>query len=141
MPSNASVILAVVFAIIAIFYLVIGILAWRRALPGNGVIGLRVPEVRKEERIWKEAHQVAGPVWALGGVVLLFSAAFAFREIWWLCALAAIVSTGCLSVGANLGARAANLLANHKETPAEPDAPKVNLDAVRRAAQGEDAAQ
>lgn len=141
MPSIVSTVFAVVIALLALFYLVVGILAWRRALPGNGIIGLRVPEVRKEERIWKEAHQVAGPLWAVGGVVLLFSAAFAFRGIWWVTAGTAIVSTVFLSVGANLGARAANLLANHKEAPAEPEAPKVNLDAVRRAAQGKDTEQ
>lgn len=140
MPSIASTVFAVVIALIAVFFIVVGALAWRRALPGNGVIGLRVPEVRKEERIWKEAHQVAGPMWMLAGVALLFSAAFALREIWWLVPLPALASIAFVSIGANLGARAANLLANHKEPQPEPEAPKVNLDAVRRAAQGGDAA-
>lgn len=75
-----TTILGTVLLILAIALLVIGVLAWRRKLPGNPVIGIRVAEVRKSQEIWEAAHQVAGPLWLVGGVALVFGGLVAFAR-------------------------------------------------------------
>lgn len=138
-----TTILGTVLLILAIALLVIGVLAWRRKLPGNPVIGIRVAEVRKSKEIWEAAHQVAGPLWLVGGVALVFGGLVAFRAegwMWLLPALTVIVALAAVGAGANIGARRAAAIdvaqkyeEEHAPTPAAP-APKVDMEALRRAA-------
>lgn len=46
---TAMIVFAVLLLVLAVFTTVVGVLAWRMKLPGNGVIGIRVPEVRKSK--------------------------------------------------------------------------------------------
>ena len=87
-----TTILGTVLLILAIALLVIGVLAWRRKLPGNPVIGIRVAEVRKSKEIWEAAHQVAGPLWLVGGVALVFGGLVAFRAEGWMWLLPALTA-------------------------------------------------
>lgn len=142
-----TTILGTVLLILAIALLVIGVLAWRRKLPGNPVIGIRVAEVRKSKEIWEAAHQVAGPLWLVGGVALVFGGLVAFRAegwMWLLPALTVIVALAAVGAGANIGARRAAAIdvaqkyeEEHAPTPAAP-APKVDMEALRRAADAAD---
>jgi uncharacterized membrane protein len=142
-----TTILGTVLLILAIALLVIGVLAWRRKLPGNPVIGIRVAEVRKSQEIWEAAHQVAGPLWLVGGAALVFGGLVAFRAegwMWLLPVLAVIVALAAVGAGANIGARRAAAIdvaqkyeEEHAPAPAAP-APKVDMDALRRAADAAD---
>lgn len=142
-----TTILGTVLLILAIALLVIGVLAWRRKLPGNPVIGIRVAEVRKSQEIWEAAHQVAGPLWLVGGVALVFGGLVAFRAegwMWLLPVLAVLVALAAVGAGANIGARRAAAIdvaqkyeEEHAPAPAAP-APKVDMDALRRAADAAD---
>lgn len=117
--------------LLAALLLVVGLLATFRKLPGNSVIGLRVEEVRKSKDIWDTAHAVAGPVWAWGGVALIFGGVVALRAqglMWVIPAVAFIVAILAVSVGANLGARAAVLATK----------PKVDVNAMLNAARKAD---
>ena len=77
------------------------------------MIGLRVPEVRKHESTWRQAHRVTGPFWVLAAVAFAIGAAFAFIAYGWmriLVAVAVIAALVSISVGGNFGARAAALV-------------------------------
>ncbi|APQ55153.1 Tryptophan-specific permease, 5-methyltryptophan resistance [Corynebacterium pseudotuberculosis] len=100
-------------AIIAIALIIIGAWAWTRRLPGNSYVGIRVPEVRKTQELWTTAHQVAGPLWVVGGIAVGIAATLCFAPSGWLHLMSIIaVLAGILfvSIGANVGARAASLL-------------------------------
>lgn len=140
--TTLNVVVGILFIIGAVVFIVLGGVAAAGKLPGNDIIGLRVPEVRKDESIWVQAHRVLGPFWILAGVALAMGAAFAFIAsgwVWVAPVIALVAAVVALSVGGNFGARAAALVdaardANPEpETPAEP-APQVDLDALRRAA-------
>lgn len=145
-------IIASVFFLFAALCLVVGGLAAARTLPGNSYVGLRIEEVRKSQEIWELAHAVAGPIWALGGLAFLFGG-FASLKVsgtgWVLPGVCAIVGILALSVGSNMGARAAFLA--DQATPDEgcgdscncgdggcgsesAPAPAPDLDALRNAA-------
>lgn len=142
-----TTILGTVLLILAIALLVLGLLAWRKKLPGNPVIGIRVAEVRKSQEIWEAAHQAAGPLWLVGGVALVFGGLIAFRAegwMWLLPVLAVIVAVAAVGAGANIGARRAAAIdvaqkyeEEHAPAPAAP-APKVDMEALRRAANAAD---
>ncbi|KXB52495.1 hypothetical protein HMPREF3227_02097 [Corynebacterium sp. CMW7794] len=132
--------LGVILLILAVALVVIGGLAAARKLPGNNVIGLRVEEARKSREAWEFAHSVAGPVWILGGVALLFGglvALIAHGWMWIIPALGFIVAVLAVSVGANMGARAAFLF-DQNEKAKEAAGPAVDLTALRRAARKAD---
>lgn len=100
-------------AIVAIALIIIGTLAWARRLPGNSYVGIRVPEVRKSQELWTTAHQVAGPLWVVGGIAAGIAATLCFAPSGWLhlmSAVAVLASILFVSIGANVGARAASLL-------------------------------
>lgn len=140
--TTLNIVIGILFLVGAAVFTAIGISAAAGKLPGNSVIGLRVPEVRKHESTWVQAHKVVGPFWILAGVALAMGAAFAFIAsgwVWVAPVIALVAAVVALSVGGNFGARAAALVdaardANPEpEAPAEP-APQVDLDALRRAA-------
>ncbi|WP_246814933.1 SdpI family protein [Corynebacterium sp. HMSC08D02] len=119
--------------------LILGVLATAGKLPGNGVIGLRVPEVRKHESTWRQAHRVTGPFWVLAAVAFAIGAAFAFIAygwMWILVAVAVVAGFVSISVGGNFGARAAALVdaALDASDSDSSDEPAVDLGALRKAA-------
>lgn len=119
--------------------LIPGVLATVGKLPGNGVIGLRVPEVRKHESTWRQAHRVTGPFWVLAAVAFAIGAAFAFIAygwMWILVAVAVVAGFVSISVGGNFGARAAALVdaALDASDSDSSDEPAVDLGALRKAA-------
>lgn len=143
----AGVIIGVVFIVFALALLIPGLLAALGRLPGNNVVGLHVPEVRKDEEIWVQAHKVAGPYLILGGLALAFGAAFSFIAEGWLWAgpvILALVAIASVAAAGNQGARAAKLFAQAKDNDtdaaaavAQP-APQVDLGALRNAARRAD---
>ena len=60
-----GIILGSLFGVLAVLLIVVGALGWAAKLPGNPVVGIRVPEVRKSQELWDMAHRVAGPLWVL----------------------------------------------------------------------------
>lgn len=137
---SAGAIIGTLFIIAALVLLVPGIMAAAGSLPGNSIIGLRVPEVRKDEEVWVNTHKVVGPYLILGGVALAFAAAFSFIAHGWLWvapAVLAIVAVVAVAAAGNQGARAAKLFDEARHEP-EPPTPSVNLDALRNAAKKAD---
>ncbi|MGP6174187.1 SdpI family protein [Corynebacterium sp. A21] len=151
-----NMLIGVVLLVLALVLLIAGVMATSRRLPGNKIIGLRVPEVRKSKEIWDGSHAVAGPLWIFGGVALTFGGLIAFIASGWLWvfpAVTLVVGIVALASGANVGARTATLLdARHQDEDAgcascsndggcgcgghnEAPAPVVDLAAVRRAAE------
>ncbi|MDN8594251.1 MULTISPECIES: SdpI family protein [unclassified Corynebacterium] len=142
-----GVAIGVVFIVFALALLIPGLLAALGRLPGNNVVGLHVPEVRKDEEIWVQAHKVAGPYLILGGLALAFGAAFAFIADGWLWAgpvVLALVGIAAVAAAGNQGARAAKLFAQAKdaengaEAATAHPAPQVDLGALRNAARRAD---
>lgn len=139
-----GVVIGVVFIVFALALLIPGLLAALGRLPGNNVVGLHVPEVRKDEEIWFQAHKVAGPYLILGGLALAFGSAFAFIADGWLWmgpVVLGVVAVAAVAAAGNQGARAARLFAEAKENEADADAapaPQVDLGALRNAARRAD---
>ncbi|MDR7330564.1 SdpI family protein [Corynebacterium guangdongense] len=141
-----TTIVGIVLLLLAVILIVIGALAATRRLPGNSLIGIRVAEVRKDKEIWELAHQIAGPFWAIGGVSLLFAGFIAFRASGWgwlVPVVLVLVAVFFVGAGANAAARRAAAIdvarEVEKNNPATtPPAPKVDLNALRRAANASD---
>ncbi len=153
-----AMIIGVILIILGLALLVLGLMAWKRKLPGNSVFGIRVPEVRKSEEVWRAAHQVAGPIWVVGAISWLLGGLIAFPAsglAWGMPVLFFIVGIILLSVGANFGARTAVLLDEQGSADSdgcdngscncgdggcaeEAPAPSVDLDALRKAASAQD---
>ncbi|GAB3695861.1 SdpI family protein [Corynebacterium nasicanis] len=136
--------LAIALLVVAVALILFGALSWARKLPGNSIVGLRVPEVRKSPAAWEAAHAAAGPIWTFGGVALFFGAMLAFISggwMWIFTAVTVLIALVALSLGANAGARIASLA---DEAPAEAGcgqdcncgapAPEVDVAALRQAA-------
>lgn len=144
----------IIFLIVAAIFIVVGGLASLRKLPGNSVVGLRLAEIRKTKEAWDNAHAVAGPFWFLAGVALVFGGIIALRAegwMWLIPALTFVVAVLALSVGSNMGARAAYLWDQaHKEDEGcgescncgdggcGGEAPTVDVSAARAAAKRAD---
>lgn len=142
-----GVVIGVVFIVFAIALLIPGVLAALGRLPGNNVVGLHVPEVRKDEEIWFQAHKVTGPYLILGGLALAFGAAFSFIADGWLWAgplILALIAVAAVAAAGNQGARAAKLFAQAKQNDAQnaaeatQPAPQVDVGALRNAARRAD---
>ncbi|RNE48104.1 SdpI family protein [Corynebacterium alimapuense] len=148
--------IGIILLILAAGLLVLGALASTKKLPGNPVVGLRVPEVRKSREAWDTAHAVAGPFWLVAGMALVFGGFFAFIASGWLWVLPAVsllFAVVAVSFGANTGARMAVLYDSQAaeeaegcgdscncggEEPEQAPAPQVDLEALRRAADAAD---
>ena len=99
--------------ILAALFIIIGGLGWAGKLPGNGVIGIRVPEVRKTKELWDTAHRIAGPLWTVSGIVLALGGILSFGAsgwMWLVVALAVVGSLALLGMGAGMGAHAVALI-------------------------------
>lgn len=107
------ILLAVVLLVIAILTAIIGVLAWTQKLPGNAVIGIRVPEVRKSQELWQTAHRIAGPFWTLAGLFLAFGgivAASANGWMWLLVVISVVAWLVFLGMGAGMAAHTVALI-------------------------------
>lgn len=147
-------VVGIIFLIVAAILIVVGGLASLRKLPGNSVVGLRLAEIRNTKEAWDNAHAVAGPFWFLAGVALVFGGIIALRAegwMWLIPALTFVVAILALSVGSNMGARAAYLWDQaHKEDEGcgescncgdgrcGGEAPTVDVSAARAAAERAD---
>ncbi|MEJ4099209.1 SdpI family protein [Corynebacterium mastitidis] len=136
-------IFGIVLLVLGLILTVIGGLAWAAKLPGNGVVGIRVPEVRKSRDLWVLAHRIAGPFWTLGGVALLFGACFAFIAqgwMWILPVLTLLIALVAVGAGAGQAAHAVAAIDARRMIEAETGGPKpaVDVDALRRAARASD---
>ena len=113
-PTTLALMIAVtaLLLILAALFIIVGGLGWAGKLPGNGVIGIRVPEVRKTKELWDTAHRIAGPLWTVSGVVLALGGILSFGASgWmWLVALAVVGSLALLGMGAGMGAHAVALI-------------------------------
>ena len=150
----------IIFLILAVFLIVVGALASTKRLPGNSYIGLRLQEIRKSREAWDNAHRVAGPFWILSGVCLVFGGIVALRAqgwMWLIPILTFVAAVLALSIGSNLGSRAAFLYEQAHadeegcgescncssdgcggEEAAGASAPQVDVDALRHAARESD---
>lgn len=147
-------VVGIIFLVLAAVLIIVGGLATLRKLPGNSVVGLRLAEIRKTREAWDNAHAIAGPFWFLGGIALVFGGVIALRAegwMWLIHALTAVVAILALSIGSNMGARAAYLWDQaHKDDDGCGDscncsdggcggeAPAVDVSAIRAAAQHAD---
>lgn len=162
---TAMIVFAVLLLVLAVFTTVVGVLAWRMKLPGNGVIGIRVPEVRKSKEYWDTAHSIAGPLWTLAGITLMFGGFLALSATGWIWLLVMITVAAWLvflGMGAGMAAHTVALMDARRccsEKPAEDSASdcgvsggcgscslngaceggvQIDLDAARRAAAASD---
>lgn len=113
-------ILAFVLLALAIIQLVVGGLAWTGKLPGNNIIGIRIPEARSSEEMWVLTHKIAGPLWIAAGVALLFSGLLAFNVSglgWALVMIGVLAWLILVGMGAGMAANAVALIdASKKNT-------------------------
>ncbi len=101
------IILSVILAVVAVLLLVVGAAGWAGKLPGNSVIGLRIPEVRKTPELWTIAHKIAGPAWVGSGVALGLAAWLLASASGWMFVIVALLVVGAvvlLGMGAGLAA-------------------------------------
>lgn len=108
----------IILGVLAVALLVVGFLGWKRRLPGNKYLGMRIPEVRKSKDVWDAAHQVAGPVWMVAAASLGVGSMLAFAAgnvpwLWLLVVLAVVGALVLISMGANFGAQTAHVLDKH----------------------------
>lgn len=88
------IVLSVLLFVLGAAVLVTGVLAVTGTLPGNRWVGLRVPEARKSEEMWRTGHRIAGPTWTGSGVALIAAGAVSLQGGWlW-------IITGLLFAGA-----------------------------------------
>lgn len=174
-----GIILGSLFGILAVLLIVAGALAWQAKLPGNPVIGIRVPEVRKSQELWDMAHRVAGPLWVLSGVAWAIASLVSFAASGWMWLVVALGVVGALTflgMGAGMGAHTVAMVDAKRKAAGEAsgeggccsadgggeggccspsdsaaptsvenstplNAPAIDLDAVRRAAQAQSQAR
>lgn len=138
---------ALLLIILALCLILFGVVSWTKKLPGNSIIGMRIPEVRKSEETWRAAHAAAGPVWTFGGVALLFGGLIGLVSggwMWLFTVFTILVAFVALSLGAHVGAQKASLLDTEEDTEegcgencncsAPAETPEVDITALRRAA-------
>ena len=116
-----NVLVASVTGIAAAAQLVAGALAWSGKLPGNGVVGLNIPEVRTSRERWDAAHRIAGPLWTLSGVALVFAtliAVVAGGWMWLAFAFALLCAVVAQGVAGYMAARSAAVWAMRDEIEA-----------------------
>lgn len=105
------IVLTIVLVVLALAVLTVGFLGFTQKLPGNGVIGLRIPEVRKSAENWNLAHKIAGPAWMGSGVALLGAALMTLRISGWMWLVFALLIVGALFLIGMGSAMAASTMA------------------------------
>lgn len=101
------IVLTVVLVLVGLAFFVAGLLGAMGKLPGNPVVGLRVPEVRKSEELWITAHKIVGPAWMGAGAAFLGAALITLKVSGWMWLVFALLLIGAvflIGLGSALGA-------------------------------------
>lgn len=101
------IVLTVVLVLVGLAFFVAGLLGAMGKLPGNPVVGLRVPEVRKSEELWITAHKIVGPAWMGAGAAFLGAALITLKMSGWMWLVFALLLIGAvflIGLGSALGA-------------------------------------
>lgn len=121
----SMIILSIILGVLGVAILIVGVLSVTGTLPGNPVVGLRIPEVRKSQEYWIMGHKIAGPAWAGSGLALLASAAVAWQAAGWLwlvVGLLVVAAVFLLGLGAALAGHAMATIDARAEKEAEASA-------------------
>ncbi|MDH2456807.1 SdpI family protein [Corynebacterium bovis] len=116
------IILAVLLVVVGLAVLVVGVMGLTGTLPGNSVVGLRVPEVRASRTMWVTGHRIAGPAWIGSGVAVVAAGLVAWRASGWGWLVVALLVVGglfLLGMGAALAAHAVARIELRKGQEAE----------------------
>ena len=105
------IVLTILLVILALAVLTVGLLGFIEKLPGNGVVGLRIPEVRKSPENWVLAHKIAGPAWMGAGAALLGAALLTTGIGGWMWLVFALLIVGALFLIGMGSAMAASTMA------------------------------
>ena len=105
------IVLTILLVILALVVLTVGLLGFIEKLPGNGVVGLRIPEVRKSSENWVLAHKIAGPAWMGAGAALLSAALLTTGIGGWMWLVFALLIVGALFLIGMGSAMAASTMA------------------------------
>ena len=105
------IVLTILLVILALAVLTVGLLGFLEKLPGNGVVGLRIPEVRKSSENWVLAHKIAGPAWMGAGAALLGAALLTTGIGGWMWLVFALLIVGALFLIGMGSAMAASTMA------------------------------
>src|SRR5699024_7232007 len=108
---NRMIVLTILLVILALVVLTVGLLGFIEKLPGNGVVGLRIPEVRKSSENWVLAHKIAGPAWMGAGAALLGAALLTTGIGGWMWLVFALLIVGALFLIGMGSAMAASTMA------------------------------
>lgn len=65
-PFNTNLL----FALIGFFYVLMG--NYFPTIKHNYFIGLRTPWTLEKKEVWRKTHQMAGPLWMIGGLLIVF---------------------------------------------------------------------
>jgi len=101
--------LSIIVAIAGLGILFIGLLCLTENLPGNALVGLRIPEARKSQDYWNMGHKIAGPAWTGSGLAMLAAGAVAWSAAGWTWLVVAglvVASLFLLGMGGALAAHA-----------------------------------
>ncbi|AHW65633.1 Putative secreted protein [Corynebacterium glyciniphilum AJ 3170] len=115
------IVLSVLLFILGAAVLVTGVLAVTAKLPGNRWVGLRIPEVRKNQEMWDTGHRIAGPTWTGAGVALIVAGVVGLQG-GWLWAISGLLVVGALfliGMGAALAAQTLAKIDHAKAQQAE----------------------
>lgn len=103
------IVLTIVLVIVGLAFFIAGLLGAVGKLPGNPVVGLRIPEVRKTEELWNTAHRIVGPAWMGAGAAFLGAALITLKVSGWMWLVFALLLVGAaflIGLGSALGAHA-----------------------------------
>ncbi|MGJ4138548.1 SdpI family protein [Corynebacterium evansiae] len=103
------IVLTVVLVVVGLAFFIAGLLGAAGKLPGNPVVGLRVPEVRKTEELWNTAHRIVGPAWMGAGAAFIGAALITLKVSGWMWLVFALLLVGAaflIGLGSALGAHA-----------------------------------
>lgn len=103
------IVLTVVLVVVGLAFFIAGLLGALGKLPGNPVVGLRIPEVRKTEELWNTAHRIVGPAWMGAGAAFIGAALITLKASGWMWLVFALLLVGAaflIGLGSALGAHA-----------------------------------
>ena len=103
------IVLTVVLVVVGLAFFIAGLLGAVGKLPGNPVVGLRIPEVRKTEELWNTAHRIVGPAWMGAGAAFIGAALITLKVSGWMWLVFALLLVGAaflIGLGSALGAHA-----------------------------------
>ncbi|MDO5684867.1 MAG: SdpI family protein, partial [Bifidobacterium sp.] len=117
-------ILGILLLFLAVAILGVALAALRQKLPGNSVIGIRVPEVRRDPELWALAHRVAAPSWIVASVAAALGGVIAFNASGWgwgWVAVAVIATLVMIGVGSAMGAHTVAVVDAQRQAAADAD--------------------